>query len=65
MTSSGVGSLKHYVLPALILGANTFASMIRMARTSMLDVIKQDYIRTARAKGATESRTIVHHAVQY
>lgn len=64
LPSSGVGSLKHYVLPALILGANTFASMIRMARTSMLDVIKQDYIRTARAKGATESRTIVHHAVR-
>ena len=64
LPSSGVGSLKHYVLPARILGANTFASMIRMARTSMLDVIKQDYIRTARAKGATESRTIVHHAVR-
>ena len=53
-----------FILPPLILGANTLASMIRMSRTSMLDVIKQDYIRTARSKGASEAAVIVHHAMR-
>lgn len=61
---SGVTSWKHFILPPLILGANTMASMIRMSRTSMLDVIKMDYIRTARAKGAVEKDVIIHHAMR-
>lgn len=61
---SGVGSWKHYVLPSIILGAATLASMIRMSRTSMLDVIKMDYIRTARAKGASESHVLYRHAMR-
>lgn len=61
---SGVGTWKHYVLPSIILGANTLASMIRMSRTSLLDVIRQDYIRTARAKGASEWKVIMHHAMR-
>lgn len=61
---SGIASWKHFILPPLILGANTLASMIRMSRTSMLDVIKMDYIRTARAKGASERSVIIHHAMR-
>ena len=61
---SGIGSWKHYILPSVILGASTLASMIRMSRTSMLDVIKMDYIRTARAKGASESKVLYHHAMR-
>lgn len=61
---SGVGSWKHYILPSIILGASTLATMIRMSRTSMLDVIKMDYIRTARAKGANEKRVLYHHALR-
>ncbi|NLZ68649.1 MAG: ABC transporter permease, partial [Spirochaetales bacterium] len=61
---SGIGSWKHYVLPSVILGAATLASMIRMSRTSMLDVIKMDYIRTARAKGASENKVLFHHAMR-
>ena len=61
---SGIGSWKHYLLPSLILGSNTLASMMRMSRTSMLDVIKQDYIRTARAKGASEAKVIFHHSMR-
>lgn len=61
---SGVGSWKHYILPSIILGAATLASMIRMSRTSMLDVIKMDYIRTARAKGASESKVLYRHAMR-
>lgn len=64
LPTSGVGSWKHFILPPLILGANTMASMIRMARTSMLDVIRQDYIRTARAKGSSERRVIMHHSIR-
>lgn len=61
---SGVGSPKNYILPSIILGAATLASMIRMSRTSMLDVIKMDYIRTARAKGCNENRVLFHHAMR-
>ena len=64
MPVSGIGSWKHYVLPSVILGAATLASMIRMSRTSMLDVIKMDYIRTARAKGASENKVLFHHAMR-
>ena len=61
---SGVGSWTCYILPTIILGANTLASMIRMSRTSMLDVIKMDYIRTARAKGNSQKDVILHHAIR-
>lgn len=63
LPATGVGSLRHFILPALVLGANTLASMIRMSRTSMLDVLRQDFIRTARAKGASRCSAILHHAV--
>lgn len=63
LPATGIGTWKHLVLPSLILGSNTLASMIRMSRTSMLDVLKQDYIRTARAKGASKRAVILHHAV--
>lgn len=61
---SGIASWKGFILPPIILGANTLASMIRMSRTSMLDVIKMDYIRTARAKGATNRDVIIHHSMR-
>lgn len=61
---SGIASWKSFILPPIILGANTLASMIRMSRTSMLDVIKMDYIRTARAKGASNRDVIIHHSIR-
>lgn len=64
LPATGVGSLSHFILPALVLGANTLASMIRMSRTSMLDVLRQDYIRTARSKGQTEWVVITKHALK-
>lgn len=64
LPASGVGSLKHFILPAITLGANILASQLRMTRTSMLDVIKQDYIRTARAKGSNERRVVIHHVLR-
>ena len=64
LPASGVGSLSHFVLPSITLGANILASQLRMTRTSMLDVIKQDYIRTARAKGADERWVVMHHVLR-
>jgi peptide/nickel transport system permease protein len=64
LPAAGADSFRHFILPALTLGANLFAFQIRMTRTSMLDVVKQDYIRTARAKGAPERRVIMKHVLQ-
>lgn len=64
LPTSGADSAKHFILPTIILGANTMATMIRMSRTSMLDVIRQDYIRTAKAKGAPMRTVTFHHALR-
>lgn len=64
LPASGMGSFKHLILPGLTLGANVLASQLRMTRTSMLDVVKQDYIRTARAKGANERRVVLKHVLR-
>ena len=53
---------KSWILPALTLGVSYSAQFLRFARSTMLDTTRQDYIRTARAKGVTESTTIWHHA---
>lgn len=60
----GATSLKHFVLPWITLSCMTLAVLIRMTRSSMLEVIRQDYIRTARAKGAKERRIVFHHALR-
>lgn len=64
LPTAGFDSAKAMVLPTLILGANGLGTMIRMSRTSMLDVISQDYIRTAKAKGASHGKIISHHALR-
>lgn len=58
----GTGSLAHLVLPALTLGGTTAAIIARMTRSSMLEVMRSDYIRTARAKGLAEAAVINRHA---
>ena len=60
----GADTLKHLVLPALTLGANSTAIIARMTRSSMLEVIRLDYIRTARAKGLSEKMVISRHALK-
>jgi peptide/nickel transport system permease protein len=64
LPSMGVGSIRHMILPALTLSMISLAGQVRMTRSSMLDVINLDYIRTARAKGAGEFRVIMGHAVR-
>ena len=61
--SIGLETPKHYVLPVLTLSASTIAAQVRMTRSSVLDVIGQDFVRTARAKGAKEGQVIVRHVL--
>ncbi|MBU6358792.1 MAG: ABC transporter permease [Chloroflexi bacterium] len=57
-------TLHHLALPALILSANYVASMLRYTRASMLDVISEQYVTTARAKGLSEPIVILRHALR-
>ncbi|MGI6163645.1 MAG: ABC transporter permease [Bacillota bacterium] len=57
-------SFKHTILPAFALGLGTLASMTRMMRSSMLEVLNQDFIRTAKAKGLTSAQIIWRHGVR-
>lgn len=57
----GNDTIVHYILPAITLGAAQLGGRVRLTRSCMLDVIKQDYVRTARAKGANEPRVIMKH----
>jgi len=56
--------LSHLVLPALTLGSASTAIIARLTRSSMLEVVRQDYVRTARAKGLAEDRVILGHALK-
>jgi peptide/nickel transport system permease protein len=64
LPATGVGSIRHFILPAVTLSAAQLGGQVRLTRTSMLEVIKQDYVRTARAKGAGENRIIVKHVLR-
>ncbi len=61
---SGMEANTSIVLPALTLGLGLSAILTRMTRTSLLEVLNDDYIRTARAKGLSESHVIIHHALR-
>jgi len=62
--TTGIGTFKHLVLPSITLGASATAVVARLTRSSMLEVIRQDYIRTARAKGLNEFLVITRHALK-
>ncbi|WP_129600376.1 nickel ABC transporter permease [Anaerophilus nitritogenes] len=64
LPSSGFNTPAHWILPALTIGTSTAAIITRMTRSSMLEVIRQDYIRTARSKGQVESKVIIRHALK-
>jgi len=57
-------ALRHLVLPAFVLGYFTTGLIMRMTRSSLLEVLRQDYVRTARAKGITEPRVVLRHALR-
>ena len=62
--AGGHGTAAHLVLPALVLGASSSAVIARMTRASMLEVLRQDYVRTARAKGLRERIVIYRHSLK-
>jgi len=64
LPSGGTGTLLHLILPAVALGGASAAVIARMTRASMLEVVQQDYIRTARAKGHREGVVILRHALK-
>lgn len=62
--TSGRGTWKHLVLPAITLGSVLMALITRLVRSGMLDVLSEDYVRTARAKGLPERTVIIRHALR-
>ncbi len=64
MGSGFVGLMRSIVLPALTLGTGSAATVVRMTRSSMLEVIRQDYISTARAKGISEKQVTYRHMLK-
>ena len=60
----GVTTWKGYILPMLALGGYSLAFLVRLTRSSLLEVMGQDYIRTARAKGISEFKVVVRHALR-
>jgi ABC-type dipeptide/oligopeptide/nickel transport system permease component len=64
LPTSGRGDCTHLVLPALTLGAFAMASIARLTRSALLEVLRADYVRTARAKGLRERIVVVKHALR-
>ncbi|ANK81889.1 MAG: ABC transporter permease [Rhizobiales bacterium NRL2] len=62
--TSGYGSAAHLVLPSITLGGFVAASIMRVTRSSMLDALEADYVRTARSKGVSEWRVVMVHALK-
>ena len=61
---SGSGSWLNFVLPAVALGWNSAGAISRLTRSTLLDVLQEDYIETARAKGLTQSAVVIFHALR-
>ncbi|GCT01435.1 glutathione ABC transporter permease [Escherichia coli] len=60
----GADSWQHYILPSLTLGAAVAAVMARFTRVSFVDVLSEDYMRTARAKGVSETWVVLKHGIR-
>lgn len=64
LPATGIETWKGYIMPMLCVGLASIASYTRITRSSMLEVLSEDYIRTARAKGQTERNIVVRHAMR-
>lgn len=64
LPSSGMGSWKHYLMPAFCMGNFLMAGIVRLLRSSMLEVLDSDYIRLARVKGLSQTSVIWSHALR-
>jgi ABC-type dipeptide/oligopeptide/nickel transport system permease component len=61
---AGWGSLSHMIMPALVLGLGTMAFLTRLMRSSMLEIVHSDYVRTAKAKGLSPGRIFIRHQLR-
>jgi peptide/nickel transport system permease protein len=61
---SGASSWRHFIMPTIVLGYYAMPAIMRLTRAGMLEVLNSDYIRTARAKGASEGRVLFKHALR-
>ena len=64
LPASGSSTWAHFVLPTIVLGYYAMPAIMRLTRAGMLEVLSSDYIRTARAKGASEGRVLFKHALR-
>ena len=64
LPAAGMGGVRHIVLPAIVLGTGSAGIIARMTRSTMMDVLRQDYVTTARAKGLTERVVVYLHALR-
>jgi peptide/nickel transport system permease protein len=64
LPTSGRGGIEHLILPSVALGAPLMALVTRMVRSGMLDILGEDYVRTARAKGLAERLIVLRHALR-
>lgn len=64
LPSNGIGTWEYYVLPTMTLALPTAAQIMRLTRSTMLETVKQDYIRTAKAKGVPNRKIIFGHALK-
>ncbi len=64
LPATGIGTIRHLILPSLTLGTASAALMARITRSSMLDVLRQDFITTARSKGLNERLVVYKHALK-
>lgn len=63
LPTGGIGGPSHLILPAITLGLFTMAKIMRLTRAAMLEILRADFMRTARAKGVRPLRLVVHHAL--
>jgi len=61
---SGHSSIKHLIMPAIVLGWSSAGTIARLTRSSLLEIMKNDFVRTARAKGLKETGVVVGHALK-
>lgn len=64
LPATGAGSFRHVILPAITLGMSTAGLIARITRSSMLEVLRMEYVQTARAKGLSERSVIYRHALK-
>ena len=64
LPTGGFGGVEHLILPAVSLGAYYMSAVTRLVRASLIEALSQDYVRTARAKGLSEWRVIIRHALR-